>query len=96
MQVCMCCKQSDIKPTFSFYCKWCYNYLQQKYGLDVNDYIVYFKITYRKIFLVEDCSCKSLHEIQNHFKYNLRVTDRPLAESLETILFLKATALNWK
>ena len=51
---------------------------------------------YNKIVPVEDCSYKSLHEIQNHFMYNVYVTDRPLAELLETILLLKVTALSWK
>ena len=44
----------------------------------------------------EGCSYTSLHEIHNRFIYNLRITDRPLAELLETILFLKVTSLNWK
>ena len=88
----MCCNQSGIKPKFSFYCRFCYNYLQQKYGLDVNDYITYFKFMYNKKVHVEDCSYNSLHEVHNHFQYNLRVTDRPLAELLETILSLKVTA----
>ena len=57
------------------------------------DYIIHFEAMYNKIVPVEDCSYKSLHEIHNHFMYNLRVTDRPLSELLETILFLKVTAL---
>ena len=60
------------------------------------DYVIYSEILYNKIVPVEDCSYKSLHETHNHFMYTLRVTDRPLSELLETILFLKATALNWK
>ena len=51
------------------------------------DYIIYFEIMYKKIVLVEDCSYKALHEIHNHFLRNLHVTDKPLAELLETILF---------
>ena len=35
MKICLCCKQCEIKPTFSFYCRWCYNYLQQKYNIDI-------------------------------------------------------------
>ena len=49
-----------------------------------------------KIVLVEDCSYKSLHEIHNHFTYNLRITDRPLSELLEAILFIKVVAVNWE
>ena len=96
MKVCMCCTQRDIKPTFHFYCRWCYNYLQQIYGIDVVDYIIYFEIMYNNILLVEDCVYKSLCETHNHFQYNLRVTDKQLAELLETILFFKVTAINWK
>ena len=95
MNVYTCCKQSDIKPTFSFYCRWCYNYLQNKYGVDVIDYVIYFDIMYNRIVLVEDCACKSLYEIHNHFLYNLRVTDKQLAVLLETILFWKVLAVNW-
>ena len=94
--MCLCCKQNDTKHTFSFYCRWCCGYLQQRYGLDVNDYIIYIKILYNKRVLVEDCSYKGLHEIHNRFQYNLHVTDSPLAELLETILSLKVTALNWE
>ena len=79
----------------SFYCRWCSSYLQQRCGLAVMDYRIYFETMCNEIAPVEDYSHKSLHEIHNHFMYNLRVTDRPLSELLETIV-LKATALNWK
>ena len=95
MKIRMCRQQNDIKPTFSFYCRWCYHYLQQKSGLDVKDYITYFKMTYNRKVLVEDCSYKRLHEIHNHFQYKLRVTDKPLAELLEILLVLKVDTLNW-
>ena len=96
MKICLCCKQNEIKPTFSFYCRWCCGYLQQRCGLAVMDYIIYFETMYNKIVPVEDCSYKSVNEIHNRFTYNLRITDIPLAEFLEAILFLKVTALNWK
>ena len=96
MKICFCCKQYEIKQTFSFYRRSCCGYLQKRCGLAVMDYIVYFETMYNKIVLVEDCSYKSLHEIHNHFTYNLRIIDRPLAELLEAILFLKVTALNSK
>ena len=96
MKVCTCCKQSDIKPTFSFYCRICYNYLQQKYGIDVIDYIIYFELMYNKKVPVEDCAYNGLDEINNHFQYTLHVTDKKLVELLETILFSKVTATNWK
>jgi hypothetical protein len=51
---------------------------------------------YNKIVPVQDCSFGSLKAIHNHFQHNLKVTDKPLAELLEVILFLKVTALNWK
>ena len=92
----MCCKQSEIKLTFSFYYRWCYIYLQQRYGVDVMDYIIYFKIMYNKKVHVEDCEYKSLYEIHNHFLYNLRITDKQLAELLETILFLRVVAVSWE
>ena len=50
---------------------------------------------YDKILSVKDCSYKGLTEIHNHFLCNLHVTDKPLAELLETILPLKVNALNW-
>ena len=96
MKICLCCKQCEIKPTFSFYCRWCYNYLEQKYSLKIEDYITYFQIMYNKIVPVEDCKFSSLKTIHNHFQHNLKVTDKPLAELLEVILFLKVTAYNWK
>ena len=86
MRSCMCCKQKYIKPTFSFYCRFCYVYLNRKCGLSVNDYIVYFETMYDKIVLVKDCSYKSLNEIHNYFLCDLHVTDKPLAALLETIL----------
>ena len=95
MKIGLCCKHNEIKHTFSFYCRWCCGYLRQRYSIAVMDYIIYFQTMYNRI-LVEDCSYKGLYEIHNHFMYNLRITDRPLAELLETILFLKATAINWK
>ena len=58
MRICMCCKQTDIKPTFSSYCRFCNNHLQQKYGIDVTDYKTYFKIIYNKRAHVEDSSKK--------------------------------------
>ena len=96
MKICLCCKQSDIKPTCSFYCRFCYNYLQHKYGIDVMDYRIYFKMMYTKRIHVEDCPYKGLHEIHNHFMCKLRVTDKPLAELLEIALVLGANALTWK
>ena len=86
MRICMCCKQGYIKPTLSFYCRFCYIYLQQRYGVSVTDYIVYFETMYDRIVPVQDCSYNSLHEIHNHFQGYLHVTDKPLAELLETIL----------
>ena len=43
-----------------------------------------------------DCSYNRLFEIQNHYKYNLRLTDKPLAELLEAILVSKVVAINWE
>ena len=94
MKVCMCCKQSDIKPTFSFNRRWCYKYLQHKNGIDVIDYIIYFEIMYNKIAPVEDCAYKSLYEIHNRIQYNLRITDKQAAELLETTLCLKVVAVS--
>ena len=96
MRICMCCKQSHIKHTFSFYCRFCYIYLQQRYAISVTDYIVYFETMYDKIVHVQDCSYNSLHKIHNRFQCYLLVTDKPLAELLETILVLKVNALNCK
>lgn len=96
MKICLCCKQCETKPTFSFYCRRCYNLLQKKYSLSIDDYIIYFQIMYNQIVPEQDCSFRSLKAIHNHFQHNLHVTDKPLAELLEVILFLKVTAYNWK
>ena len=50
---------------------------------------------YDKIVHVKDCSYTSLTEIHDHFLCNLHVTDKPLAELLEAILYLKVVAVNW-
>ena len=96
MKTCLFCKQNEIKPIFSFYCRFCYNYLQNKYSLDVIDYITYFQIMYNITFTVKDRSFNNLHAIHNHFQNKLRVTDKPLAELLEIVTFLKFHALSWK
>ena len=96
MKICLCCKQSEVKPTFSFYCRRCYNYLQQKYSLSIEDYITYFQLMYNKIVPVEDCNFGNFTALHDHFQHNLKVTDKPLAELLEVILLIKVTALNWK
>ena len=96
MKICLCCKQNEIKHTFSFSCRWCCGYLQQRYGIDVNGYIIYFKMMHNKKIHVKDCSCKSLREIHNQFMYTLRVTDKLLAELLEIILSLNVFAVNWE
>ena len=77
MKTCLCCKQNEIKPTFSFYCSFYENYLQNKYGPDVTDYITYFHILYNKTFNVEDCSFDNVHAIHNPFQYKLCVTEKP-------------------
>ena len=46
--MCLCCQQNEIKHTLSFYCRWRCGYLQQRYGLDFNDYITYAKMMYNK------------------------------------------------
>ena len=91
MILCLSCKKHKIKRTFSFYCRDCYNYLQRKYCLNIADYITYFQITYNKIVRVQDISFDSFTKIHNHFQHNLQVIDKPLAELLEVILFLKVT-----
>ena len=51
---------------------------------------------YNKTFTVKDRSFNNLHAIHSYFHNKLRVTDKPLAELLEIIQFLKFHALNWK
>ena len=96
MRLCLCCKQCEIKPTFSFYCRKCYNLLQKKYNLNIVDYIRYFQTMYNESFIKEVFRFSSLHKIHKHFQYNLQVTDKPLAELLEVILFLRVTTYNRK
>ena len=83
----MSCKQCDITPTFSVYCRWCYIYLQQRYGLDDTYYINYFKIMYNKQVIEKDSSHNSFFEIHTS---NLRLIDKPLAELLEAMPFFKS------
>ena len=94
MKISLCCKQSEIKPTFSSYCRWCYIYLQQRYGLNDTNCITYFKTMYNKKVFGKDCAHNILFEIHNHYKYNLHLTDKPLAELLEVVLSLKVVAVN--
>ena len=76
MKMCLWCKQNESKPTLSFYCRWCYIYLQQRYGLNVDDYKLYSKTMYNKKVIVYDCEYKSLYDIHNHFLCNLHLTDK--------------------
>ena len=94
MNIGFCCKHNYVLPPFSFYCWNCSNYLQQKYIIDIEDYIIYFQISYRKFIHPDDQKFDSLISIHSHFQHNLKVTDRPLAEILEVILLLKVTAYN--
>ena len=88
MNICLCCKQREIKPTFSFYCRWCYHYLQRKYSLNPEDYIIDFQSMYNNIVPIENISFDSFTTIHNHVQHYLKVTDKPLAALLEVILFL--------
>ena len=51
---------------------------------------------YPKKVIEKHCSHNSLFEIHNHYQYNLHLTDKPLAELLEVILFLEVFAVNWE
>ena len=86
MKICLCCKQREIKPTFSFYCRRCYIDLQQRYGLNETYYITYFKTMYKKQVIEKECSHNTLFEIHNHYQYKLHLTDKPLAVLLEVLL----------
>ena len=44
---------------------------------------------YNKKVLVEDGEYKSSYDIHNHLLYNLRITDKQLAELLETFSVFK-------
>ena len=92
MKICLCCGQREIKPTFSFYCRGCYYYLQNKYSLKNKDYLNYFQIMYNNIVPIENCKFENFTTIHNHVQHYLKVTDKPLAELLEVILFLKVNA----
>lgn len=46
---------------------------------------------YNESFIEEVFRFNSLHNIHKHFQYNLQITDKPLAELLEVILFLRVT-----
>ena len=92
MKNCVCCKQREIKPTLSFYCRWCYHYLQQKYSIKTEDYINYFHIMYNNIVPIENCKFENFTTIHNHVQHYLKVTDKLLAELLEVTLFLKVNA----
>ena len=76
-------------PTFSFYCLACYNNLLRTHRIDISDYITYFQMSYKQFIHPDDCNLDTLIAIHSHFQHNLKVTDRPLVEILETILLLK-------
>ena len=92
MTICVCCGQREIKPTFSLYCRVCYHYLQRKYSLNTEDYIIYFQIMYNNRIHIEHISFDSFTTIHDHVQHDLNITDKPLAELLEVILFLKVNA----
>ena len=94
MNRCFCCKNNYGMPSFFFYCWNCSRYLQQKYSVDIADYITYSQISYRKRIHPDDQKFGSLIAIHSNFQHNLNITDRPLAEILEAILLLKVTAYN--
>lgn len=90
MQICLRCKRCKIKPTFSFYCRRCYKHLLQKCSITFADYITYFEIMYNRIIPVQGCKFNNFRTLHHHYQHNLHLTDKPLAELLEVILFLKA------
>ena len=47
---------------------------------------------YNNIVPIENCKIENFRAMHNHFQHNLKDTDKPLAELLEVILFLKVTA----
>ena len=58
------------------------------------EYRISFQDTYKQLVHPDDREFGSLIAIDSHVQQNLKVTDRPLAEILETILLLKVTAYN--
>lgn len=89
MKTCMCCKRNNIIPTFSFYCRFCYNVLDESYGLDVPDYLKYFNIMYNTTYFDKYRPYNSLQTLHDIFRYDLFVTDKSLPALLEIILYLK-------
>ena len=88
--LCIRCKTNSIKPTFSFYCRRCYKYLDVKYKLTIEDYTDYFELTYRCNFTDEFLSFYRLTDLHNYFKHSLQITNKSLSQMLEIILCVKA------
>ena len=90
MSLCIRCKVNSFKPTFSFYCRRCYKYLDVKFKLTIEDYTEYFELTYGCNFTDEFLAFYRLTDLHNYFQNSLRITDKTLSQMLEIILFVKA------
>ncbi len=89
MSICIRCKMNGLRPSFNFYCRRCYKYLDIRYKLNIQDYISYFESSYRCDFTDEYEAFFRLDDIHHSFKNILKITDKDLSEILEMILFVK-------
>ena len=95
MRPCTRCQYRRVRPTFSYYCRDCYQRLQKTHNLCSEDLLIYFVNSY---------NFPPFHEgyyklYFDHLYYYIRkweLTDLPLAELLEKILFLKVMALQFR
>ncbi len=79
---------NTLKPSFKFYCRRCYKYLDVKYRWNIEDYIAYFESSYRCSFM-EECEAPfRLDDIHHYFKTLLEIIDKELSEILEMIWFV--------
>ena len=91
--ICIRCQVNTLKPSFNFYCRRCYKYLDIVYKLNIDDYIAYFESTYRCSFNEEYCTFLRLDDIHHYFQNVLKITDKDLSEILEMILFVKVNTI---
>ena len=96
MSLCTRCKVNSFKPTFCFYCRRCYKYLDVKYKLTIEDYTEYFELTYGCNFTNEFLSFYRLTDLHDDFRNSLQIPYKTLSQMLEIILFVKANTKHIK
>ena len=95
MRPCTRCQYRRVRPTFSYYCRDCYQRLQKQYHLCSEDFLMYFQCCYEFPQINEGYYKLNF----DHLYYYMRsweLVDVPLAELLERILYIKVMASTFR